>query len=67
MSDISSYLCGDCGESREEENIEMKKHSNEKLGKFPICQDKECSIENVQDHLDDSDDENEYKVEEPLE
>jgi hypothetical protein len=41
------YLCGDCQQRRQEEHIEMVEHSKERFGRFPICTDKNCSINNV--------------------
>lgn len=55
------YICGDCGKAREKEEIEFKEHDNPKLGKFPICIDTNCSIDNVADPT------NTYKIDTPLE
>lgn len=60
---MTNYACGACGETREEQNIEMKEHANSKLGKFPICTDKPCTINDVNDPTDTSSD---YRVTDEL-
>jgi hypothetical protein len=59
----TNYTCGDCGDIRNEENIDMKKYSKKNLGKFPICSDKSCSIENVEDPTDNT---SEFEITEDL-
>lgn len=61
---MNDHTCGACGETRSEENIEMKEHANSKLGKFPICTDKPCTIDDVNDPTDTTP---EYKVTDKLE
>mgnify|MGYP006285611871 CR=1 len=42
-----TYLCGNCQTQQPEENIKMVEHPKQKFGRFPICTDKNCSIQNV--------------------
>jgi hypothetical protein len=44
------YTCGDCGEMRAWENVEMVEHPLDERHKFPICVDTDCAIENVTLH-----------------
>jgi hypothetical protein len=37
------YTCGDCGEMRAWENVEMVAHSLDESNSFPICLDGDCS------------------------
>lgn len=56
------YVCGDCGERRQEAFVELVEHSNDSLGSYPICIDTACSIENVSDPT-----ESDFKVTDSLE
>lgn len=59
------HQCGDCGEARDYKNVDMVEHPDESRGSFPICNDKPCSIDAVDEA--ESSDSDSFKVDETLE